>query len=140
MAILSLSVALLDGTAMALLVGLGDEGKPRPFYRWLFSTLENGEKRQEKATSYSIGGSLRRSIPETVAAEANRKRHHTDSSSSQATCSKRPPGVKAAKMSAKEPVIDENTMNEFQKMWTIKQQDLAAKERLSKMSLLDSLI
>ncbi|KAF2598550.1 hypothetical protein F2Q68_00011837 [Brassica cretica] len=63
-----------------------------------------------------------------------------DSSSSQATCSKRPPGVKAAKMSAKKPVVDENTMNEFQKMWTIKQQDLAAKERLSKMSLLDSLI
>jgi len=48
--------------------------------------------------------------------------------------------VKAAKMSAKKPVVDEQTMNGFQTMWTIKQQDLAAKERLSKMSLLDSLI
>uniref|UniRef100_A0A0D3AWK1 No apical meristem-associated C-terminal domain-containing protein n=1 Tax=Brassica oleracea var. oleracea TaxID=109376 RepID=A0A0D3AWK1_BRAOL len=48
-----------------------------------------------------------------------------DSSSSQATCSERPPGVKAAKMSAKKPVVDENTMNEFQKMWTIKQSQVA---------------
>ncbi|KAF2542744.1 hypothetical protein F2Q68_00030985 [Brassica cretica] len=60
-----------------------------------------------------------------------------DSSSSQATCSKRPPGVKAAKMSAKKPVVDEQTMNGFQTMWTIKQQDLAAKSMLSKMSLLE---
>ncbi|KAF2603399.1 hypothetical protein F2Q70_00027080 [Brassica cretica] len=31
-------------------------------------------------------------------------------------------------------------LSEFQTMWSIKQQDLAMKERLSKMSLLDSLI
>lgn len=51
-----------------------------------------------------------------------------DSSSSQATCSKHPPGVKAAKMSAKKTVVAKNTLNEFQSMWTIKQQDLAAKD------------
>ena len=43
-------------------------------------------------------------------------------------------------MSAKKPVVDENTMNGFQTMWTVQQADLAAKERLSKMNLLDSLI
>ena len=43
MAILSLSVAFIDRTARVLLVELGDEGKPRPFYRWLFSTLGNGD-------------------------------------------------------------------------------------------------
>ncbi|XP_013623974.1 PREDICTED: glutathione S-transferase T2-like [Brassica oleracea var. oleracea] len=63
-----------------------------------------------------------------------------DSSRSQATCSKRPPGVKASKLSAKKPVVDEQTMNGFQTMWTIKQQDLAAKSMLSKMSLLEGLI
>ncbi|KAF2565344.1 hypothetical protein F2Q68_00026359 [Brassica cretica] len=73
MAIRSLSVAFIDGTARALLVELGNEGKPRPFYRWLFSTLGNGEKRRETVTSLSIGGSLTRFIPDTVAAEPNRK-------------------------------------------------------------------
>jgi len=33
-----------------------------------------------------------------------------------------------------------NSLNAFQSMWTIKQHDLLMKERLSKMSLLDSLI
>ncbi|KAF2538998.1 hypothetical protein F2Q68_00019993 [Brassica cretica] len=63
-----------------------------------------------------------------------------DSSSSQATKNKRPPGVKAAKASCKKKVVEENSLNAFQSMWTIKQQDLLMKERLSKMSLLDSLI
>ena len=48
--------------------------------------------------------------------------------------------MKAAKLSAKKPVVDEQTMNGFQAMWTIRQQDLAAKSMLSKMSLLEGLI
>ncbi|XP_048623696.1 glutathione S-transferase T3-like [Brassica napus] len=63
-----------------------------------------------------------------------------DSSASEATANKRPPGVKAAKASSKKKVVEENSLNAFQSMWTIKQQDLLMKERLSKMSLLDSLI
>ncbi|KAF3537661.1 hypothetical protein F2Q69_00025090 [Brassica cretica] len=61
-----------------------------------------------------------------------------DSSTSQATANKRPPGVKSAKASGKKKVVDENAVNEqlskFQSMWTIKQEDLAMKERLSKMN------
>ncbi|KAF3524430.1 hypothetical protein F2Q69_00046959 [Brassica cretica] len=63
-----------------------------------------------------------------------------DSSTSEATASKRPPGVKAAKASGKKTVVETVDLNKFQSMWTIKQQALAVKERLSKMSLLDSLI
>ena len=63
-----------------------------------------------------------------------------DSSASQADSKKRPPGVKASKASGKKTVDQEKTVNEFEKVWTIKQKDLEAKERLSKMSLLDSLI
>ena len=63
-----------------------------------------------------------------------------DSSTSEATASKRPPGVKAAKASGKKTVVETVDLNKFQSMWTIKQQELAVKERLSKMSLLDSLI
>ncbi|KAF8104774.1 hypothetical protein N665_0168s0017 [Sinapis alba] len=63
-----------------------------------------------------------------------------DSSTSQATDTKRPVGVKASKASGKKTMVEENALKEFQSMWTIKQQDLAMKERLSKMSLLDSLV
>ena len=63
-----------------------------------------------------------------------------DSSTSEATASKRPPGVKAAKASGKKTVVETVDLNKFQSMWTIKQQELAVKERLSKMSLLGSLI
>ncbi|KAL0708294.1 hypothetical protein Bca4012_074720 [Brassica carinata] len=35
---------------------------------------------------------------------------------------------------------EENSMNRFQSMWDIKQKELEVKERLSKMSILDSLI
>ncbi|KAF3515500.1 hypothetical protein DY000_02059533 [Brassica cretica] len=69
-----------------------------------------------------------------------RRVHKRDSSISEATASKRPPGVKAAKATGKKTVVETVDLNKFQSMWTIKQQDLAVKERLSKMSLLDSLI
>ncbi|KAG2292389.1 hypothetical protein Bca52824_039058 [Brassica carinata] len=35
------SAPLVDETATALSVGVGDEGKQRPFHRWLSSTKEN---------------------------------------------------------------------------------------------------
>lgn len=37
-------------------------------------------------------------------------------------------------------MVKEKGLNDFQTMWSIKQQDLVIKERLSKMSLLDNLI
>ena len=51
----------------------------------------------------------------------------------------RPPGVKAAK-GKKTKVEGNDRISEFQTMWSIKQQDLVIKERLSKMILLDSLL
>uniref|UniRef100_A0A0D3AN90 No apical meristem-associated C-terminal domain-containing protein n=1 Tax=Brassica oleracea var. oleracea TaxID=109376 RepID=A0A0D3AN90_BRAOL len=70
----------------------------------------------------------------------------TQSSSSHATGEAdqgtiRPHGVKAAKGAGKKSTVEEKTLSEFQSMWSIKQHDLLAiKERLSKMSLLDSLL
>ena len=63
-----------------------------------------------------------------------------DSSTSQADSKKRPPGVKASKPSGKKTVDQEKQVKEFERIWTIKQKDMEAKERLSKMSLLESLI
>ena len=37
------SAPLVDETATALSEGLGDEGKQRPFHRWLSSTKENAD-------------------------------------------------------------------------------------------------
>ena len=63
-----------------------------------------------------------------------------DSKTSQATENKRPPGVKASKASGKKKVVDEKNLDEFETMWMIKQLDLAAKEKLSKMNMLQSLL
>ena len=63
-----------------------------------------------------------------------------DSSTSQADSKKRPPGVKASKASCKKTVDQEKQVKEFERIWTIKQKEMEAKERLSKMSLLESLI
>ncbi|KAF2540049.1 hypothetical protein F2Q68_00032928 [Brassica cretica] len=53
---------------------------------------------------------------------------------------KRPVGVKAAKgAGGKRNVVDQLGFSEYQRMWSIKEQDLADKERL-KMGLLQSLI
>ncbi|KAL0795694.1 hypothetical protein Bca101_067071 [Brassica carinata] len=69
------------------------------------------------------------------------------SASSQATTNQgdhpnnRPPGVKAAKGACgKRPIVDQQAVSEFQGMWSIKEKDLAAKERLKQMGLLESLI
>ncbi|XP_048605172.1 uncharacterized protein LOC106407775 [Brassica napus] len=54
-------------------------------------------------------------------------------------CTSRPPGVKAAKARGKKSAVEEKGVSAFESMWTIKQADLASKERLSKMALLDRL-
>ena len=54
---------------------------------------------------------------------------------------KRPAGVKASKAtSAKKPIVDKEVVLKFQTMCSIKEKDLALKERLSKMDLLNTLI
>ncbi|XP_013624046.1 PREDICTED: glutathione S-transferase T3-like [Brassica oleracea var. oleracea] len=63
-----------------------------------------------------------------------------DSSTSQADSKKRPPGVKASKASGKKTFDPDKQVEEFERIWKIKQKEIDAKERLSKMSLLDSLI
>ncbi|KAF2539704.1 hypothetical protein F2Q68_00018785 [Brassica cretica] len=69
-----------------------------------------------------------------------------EEASSQATTNgdhptKRPPGVKAAKgVGGKRTKVDELGVSEFKGMWSIKENDLAAEERLKKMGLLERLI
>ncbi|XP_013617958.1 PREDICTED: glutathione S-transferase T3-like [Brassica oleracea var. oleracea] len=77
--------------------------------------------------------------------ESSCKRRNLDdsaqSSTSQASKSMtdRLPGVKAAKANGKKRKPKER-LSAFEGMWSIRQEDLAIKKRLSKMKLLDSLI
>ncbi|XP_013728108.1 glutathione S-transferase T3-like [Brassica napus] len=52
----------------------------------------------------------------------------------------RPTGVKAAKARGKRMMVEGKDLAEFQSLWSIKKEDLAMKEKLSKMRLLESLI
>uniref|UniRef100_A0A0D3B8V4 No apical meristem-associated C-terminal domain-containing protein n=1 Tax=Brassica oleracea var. oleracea TaxID=109376 RepID=A0A0D3B8V4_BRAOL len=91
--------------------------------------LRNDQKWCEQASAKTEGSCKKRKAEDGAG-----------SSSSQATEMKRPAGVKAAKASGKKTVAEENAMKEFHSMLSLKQQDLAVKDRMSKMSLLESLI
>ncbi|KAG2257236.1 hypothetical protein Bca4012_094413 [Brassica carinata] len=52
----------------------------------------------------------------------------------------RPPGVKAAKAGSKKKMGDGKDLSKFQTIWSIKKEDLALKEKLSKIKLLETLI
>ncbi|XP_024006105.1 glutathione S-transferase T3-like [Eutrema salsugineum] len=54
--------------------------------------------------------------------------------------SSRPPGVKAAKAKGKKTTLDGKSCAEFEGMWVFREKEMAIKERLSKMALLESLV
>ncbi|XP_048610032.1 glutathione S-transferase T3-like [Brassica napus] len=91
--------------------------------------LRNDQKWCDLFTAKKEGSSKKRKCEEGAGSET-----------SESTANKRPPGVKAAKASGKKKVVDEDNLNKFETMWTIKQADLASKERLSKLNLLDRLL
>ncbi|KAF8107822.1 hypothetical protein N665_0116s0029 [Sinapis alba] len=90
--------------------------------------LKNDQKWSDQSSTKNEGNSNKRKGDEGG-----------ETSNSQAE-RKRLAGVKAAKASGKKTMVEEKALKEFESMWSIKQQDLAAKEKLSKMSLLDSLL
>uniref|UniRef100_A0A0D3AKW8 No apical meristem-associated C-terminal domain-containing protein n=1 Tax=Brassica oleracea var. oleracea TaxID=109376 RepID=A0A0D3AKW8_BRAOL len=63
-----------------------------------------------------------------------------ETSNSKGAEPKRLAGVKASKASGKKNMVEEKALKEFESMWAIKQQDLAAKDKLSRMRLLESLL
>uniref|UniRef100_A0A0D3C1W6 Myb-like domain-containing protein n=1 Tax=Brassica oleracea var. oleracea TaxID=109376 RepID=A0A0D3C1W6_BRAOL len=100
--------------------------------------LRNDQKWCELSSSKNEGSSKRRKFEDgshSACSEAN----EIDSGVADEGTT-RPTGVKAAKARGKKPTGDAKDMSQFQNMWTIKQQDLALKEKISKMRLLDSLI
>uniref|UniRef100_A0A0D3EBJ9 Uncharacterized protein n=1 Tax=Brassica oleracea var. oleracea TaxID=109376 RepID=A0A0D3EBJ9_BRAOL len=81
----------------------------------------------------------------TVKTESGCKRRKLDDSAQSATShasesmTDRPPGVKSAKANGKKRNAEER-LSEFSGMWSIRKENMAIKERLSKMKLLDRLL
>ncbi|KAF8100748.1 hypothetical protein N665_0218s0086 [Sinapis alba] len=90
--------------------------------------LRNEQKWCEVSTGKNEGSSKKRKWEDGF-----------DSANSQADTI-RPPGVKAAKARGKKTMVEGKDLSDFQTMWDIKKEDLAIKERLSKMKLLESLL
>uniref|UniRef100_A0A0D3CQ28 Myb-like domain-containing protein n=1 Tax=Brassica oleracea var. oleracea TaxID=109376 RepID=A0A0D3CQ28_BRAOL len=100
--------------------------------------LRNDQKWCELSTAKNDGSSKKRKCGD-VSHSASSKATEADSvDDDEAT--NRPKGVNAAKASSKKAMADGKELSEFQTMWSFKKEDLALKERLSKMKLLDSLI
>ena len=94
--------------------------------------LRNDQKWCELSTVKNEGSSKKRKCDDGF-----------DSASSQAVDDEgtiRPLGVKAAKERGKKPMGDGKELSALKTMWSIKQEDFAMKEKLSKMKLLESLV
>ncbi|KAF2616990.1 hypothetical protein F2Q68_00041766 [Brassica cretica] len=101
--------------------------------------LRNDQKWCELNSSKTEGSVKRRKLDNGANSSTSYASETNTSEADQATT--RPPGVKASKGHGKQKTKAEaKSVSEFQTMWNINTEDLAMKERMSKMKLLDSLI
>ncbi|XP_013639230.1 PREDICTED: glutathione S-transferase T3-like [Brassica oleracea var. oleracea] len=100
--------------------------------------LRNHQKWCELSTGKNDGSSRKRKCGD-ISHSASSKATEADYADDDEVTN-RPMGVKAAKARSKKTMVDGKELSEFQTMWSIKKQDLALKERMSKMKVLDSLI
>uniref|UniRef100_A0A0D3D637 No apical meristem-associated C-terminal domain-containing protein n=1 Tax=Brassica oleracea var. oleracea TaxID=109376 RepID=A0A0D3D637_BRAOL len=100
--------------------------------------LRNDQKWCELSSSKTHGSAKRRKCDDSAQSSSSRANETTNAEDDQG--SNRPPGVKASKGKGKKKMAEGKPLSEFQTMWNIKKEDLAMKEKLSKMKLLDSLI
>ncbi|KAF2552356.1 hypothetical protein F2Q68_00037472 [Brassica cretica] len=89
----------------------------------------------------NITGCYGCAFPRREEIEKETKHKATDNNTGEAVeGTDRPPSVKAAKRRGKKPMEEGKGLCEFELMWSIKQEDLSKKERLSKIGLLDRLL
>lgn len=109
--------------------------------------LRNDQKWCELSTSKTQGSAKRRKCDDGANSSTSRATEMTNGEDDQGDT--RPPGVKAAKGQRKKKDLAEGkkkdlaegkAVYEFETMWSMKKEDLAMKEKLSKMKLLESLI
>ncbi|XP_048604855.1 glutathione S-transferase T2-like [Brassica napus] len=98
--------------------------------------LRNDQKWCELASTKLDGGSKKRRCEDGAQSESSEGTINLDDPPT-----KRHVGVKAAKGgSSKRGMEDDKSLSAFHTMWSLKEKDLAGKEKLSKMGLLDRLI
>ncbi|KAF2537653.1 hypothetical protein F2Q68_00019051 [Brassica cretica] len=124
--IISLFVGLLDGEGpLSLCVDLLESKALVDGDIWI--SVGGSPQRRRSSLSMALRDSLSSQVNENNAAVDD-----------DGTC--RPPSVKVAKARGKKPLVERKELSDFQTMWSIKKEDLAMKEKLSKMNLLESLV
>ncbi|XP_013616810.1 PREDICTED: glutathione S-transferase T3-like [Brassica oleracea var. oleracea] len=104
--------------------------------------LRNDQKWCELSTSKTEGSAKRRKCDDSAQSSTSHATETTTGENEEGII--RPPGVKASKGHGKKKLAsdgkDGKGLSEYQGMWNIRMQDLAMKEKLSKMKLLQSLL
>uniref|UniRef100_A0A0D3BEE1 Myb-like domain-containing protein n=1 Tax=Brassica oleracea var. oleracea TaxID=109376 RepID=A0A0D3BEE1_BRAOL len=109
--------------------------------------LRNDQKWCELSTSKTQGSSKRRKCDD--GAQSSTSHTHETTNGEEDQGASRPPGVKAAKAQRnkkdlaaekKKDLPDGKVVAAFENMWSIKKEDLALKEKLSKMKMLECLL
>ncbi|XP_024005001.1 glutathione S-transferase T3-like [Eutrema salsugineum] len=99
--------------------------------------LRNDQKWSELSTTKTDANSKKRTEEVSLSQSSIVEEIRSDE---QGQGSNRPPGVKAAKAKCKKIMAKRKALCEFEGMWAIKEKEMAIKERLSNMALIDSLI
>jgi len=100
--------------------------------------LRNDQKWCELSAAKTAGSSKKRKCDKSAQSSSSYAFETTTGEEEQATI--RPPGVKASKGFGKKTMAEGKRLTEFQSLWSIRKEDIAAKERLTKMKLLESLV
>ncbi|XP_048612540.1 glutathione S-transferase T3-like [Brassica napus] len=100
--------------------------------------LRNDQKWCELCSSKTTASGKKRKFDESAQSASSYAFETTTGEAEQATM--RPLGVKASKRHGKKTMGDGKALDELESMWRIRKEDLAVKERMPKMKLLDSLV
>ncbi|XP_048604670.1 glutathione S-transferase T3-like [Brassica napus] len=100
--------------------------------------LRNDQKWCELCSSKTTASGKKRKCDESAQSASSYAFETTTGEAEQATM--RPPSVKASKRHSKKTMGDGKALDELESMWRIRKEDLAVKERMTKMKLLDSLV
>ncbi|XP_013589385.1 PREDICTED: glutathione S-transferase T3-like [Brassica oleracea var. oleracea] len=102
-----------------------------------WNELRNNQKWCELATAKTESSSKRRKFADGSLSGSSSQVNENDAG---VEGTSRPPGVKAAKARGKKPQVEGQDVYDCQLMWSIKKDDLAMKQQLSKMRLLEKLV
>uniref|UniRef100_A0A0D3AS20 No apical meristem-associated C-terminal domain-containing protein n=1 Tax=Brassica oleracea var. oleracea TaxID=109376 RepID=A0A0D3AS20_BRAOL len=99
--------------------------------------LRADQKWCELSTAKTVRSSKRRKFEDGSHTGSSQVKENNAGVDDDVTC--RPAGVKAAKARGKKPLVEAKELDDFKTIWEMKKEDLARKEKLTKMKLLESI-